>query len=114
MISRRCPSGSSKYTPRPPSLWLISPGSAARRVGPVLEPALADAAEDGVEVVFADQERIVLRGDLAVGLVEVERDAVVELDDEERPEPGRCAAGRGSRRETSPTSAGRGTRRWCG
>ena len=30
------------------------------RIGPVREPALSDAAEDGVELVLADEERVVL------------------------------------------------------
>lgn len=41
-------------------------------VGPVLNSALANAAEDLIEVVLSDEKGIVLRGDLAVGLVEVE------------------------------------------
>src|SRR6185369_2005978 len=55
-------------------------------VGPMLEPALADAAEDLVEVIVADQEGIVLRGDFTIALVKVERDAVVDLDHEEGTE----------------------------
>jgi len=44
----------------------------AARVGPVLEPSFAEAVEDLIEVVFADQEGVVLRGNLAVTLVEIE------------------------------------------
>jgi hypothetical protein len=63
------------------------------RVGPVLEASIADASEDLVEVALADQEGVVLGRNLAIDLVEVERDAVVDLDDEERPEArGRRAA----------------------
>jgi len=58
------------------------------RVGPILEPSTTDAGEDLVEVVFAYEKGIVLRGNLAVVFVEVERDTVVELDDEHRSEPG--------------------------
>jgi hypothetical protein len=67
--SRRWLSGSLKYTPRPPSLWLISPPGS----GPVVQAAL-DPAEDRAEVVLADQERLVLGRDLDVRLVIVERD----------------------------------------
>jgi hypothetical protein len=42
------------------------------RVGPVFEASFTDAAEDLVEVVLADQEGVVLPGDVAIGLVEVE------------------------------------------
>src|SRR6185503_2035123 len=55
----------------------------ARRIRPVLEPALADASEDAIELVLADQKRVVLDGDVAVRVAEIERHAVVELDDEE-------------------------------
>src|SRR5262249_22686306 len=59
-------------------------GPALHRVGPVLEAALSDAAVHVVEVVFADQERVVLVCDLAVRVVEVERHVVVDVDDVER------------------------------
>ena len=55
-------------------------------IGPVLEPSIADAAEDLVEVVFADQKGIVLGRDLAVVIVEVNGNIVVERDDEHRAE----------------------------
>ena len=55
-------------------------------VGPVVELAFLQAGEDAVEVLFADQEGVVLPRDLAIDPVEVERDAVVEFDDQERPE----------------------------
>src|SRR5262249_9134623 len=57
-------------------------------VGPVLESSLAQTGEDSVEIVFRYQKGIVLRGNLAVGVVEVEGDAVGELDDEEWSESG--------------------------
>jgi len=63
-------------------------GGVAHRAGPVVEPTGKDAPEDLVEVVFADQERVVLLRDFAVHLMEIERDAVVHLDDEERLEDG--------------------------
>jgi len=44
MISRS-PTGSSKYTPRPP-MGVISPLLSLAGIGPVREPALLDAAED--------------------------------------------------------------------
>ena len=53
-------------------------------VSPILDPALADAAEDLVEIVLADQEGVVLWSDLAFGLKKVERYAVVEFHYEER------------------------------
>src|SRR5437899_1366458 len=62
------------------------PRPAESRVGPVVEPALRDPAEDLVELVFTDEERVVLRRDLAVDVVKVERHAVARLDDAERPE----------------------------
>src|SRR5262249_9097132 len=58
-------------------------------IGPVRAPALGDPAEDDVEVFLADQERIVLGSDVAVGLGEVEGHAVVRSDDEEMAEPRR-------------------------
>src|SRR5437763_2823980 len=56
-----------------------------RRIGPVLEPPLGDPTEDLVELVLADEERVVLRRDLAVHVVIVERHAVAGLADTERP-----------------------------
>src|SRR5207253_10438304 len=41
-------------------------------VGPVVQPPLFDTAEDRVEVVLADEERVVLGHDLGTGLVVVE------------------------------------------
>src|SRR5664280_1750855 len=58
------------------------------RISPVVLSASLDAGEDLVEVVFGDQERIVLRKDLTVGIVEVvvvEGNAVAHLDNHERP-----------------------------
>jgi hypothetical protein len=42
------------------------------RVGPVTEPAVSDASEDGLEIFLPDQEGVMLGGDLPVGLVKVE------------------------------------------
>src|SRR5262245_22521788 len=56
-------------------------------IRPVLDAALADAREDLIELVLADQERIMLGGDLAIRVVEVERYRVAELDHQERSEP---------------------------
>ena len=61
---------------------------AAKPVASAVTPPLTDAAEDRIEVVVADEERVVLRSDLRVGLVVIERDAVAGLDHEEGPEPG--------------------------
>src|SRR6266568_5097674 len=66
---------------------LAGPGPAGVR--PVRHVAPGDPPEDHVELVLADQERVVLGRDLSVGLVEVERDAVVRRRDQEPPEPGR-------------------------
>src|SRR5215813_13444570 len=63
---------------------LPRPGPAG--IGPVRHAAPGDAAEYDVEIFLADQERIVLDGDVAVGLGEVEGHAVVRSDDEEPPE----------------------------
>src|SRR5437879_6941798 len=59
------------------------------RIGPVVESAPRDPPEDLVEIVLVYQERVVLRGDLAVDIVEVQRYAVAGLDHEERSEGGR-------------------------
>ena len=49
---------------------------------------MPDAAEGGVELVLAHEERVVLGDDLSAGLGEVQRDGVVGLDHEKMPEPG--------------------------
>src|SRR4026209_1871962 len=59
-------------------------------IGPVLKASVADAGEDLVELLFADEEGVVLGGNLAVVFVEVDGNVVVERDDEHRPE--RCGA----------------------
>jgi hypothetical protein len=46
-------------------------GTVAHGVGPVLEAAFADAAEDGVEIGLTDQEGVVLRPDRTFGIGEV-------------------------------------------
>jgi hypothetical protein len=58
------------------------------RPGKVRQLPVPDAAEGGVELVLAHEERVVLGGDLAAGLGEVQRDGVVGLDHEKMPEPG--------------------------
>src|SRR3954454_4171426 len=55
-------------------------------VGPVLEAAAAHARKDLIEVFFANEEGVVLNTDLAILLIKIQRYAVVELDDEKRPE----------------------------
>jgi hypothetical protein len=47
-------------------------GSAAHRIGPMVETSLADAAENSVEIRLADQEGLVLWSDRAVGVGEIE------------------------------------------
>src|SRR5262249_20305296 len=64
-------------------------GPRPARVGPVPQSPFGDPAEDRVEVVFADQERVMLRDDVSGRFPEIQRNAVVGLDDEERPEPSR-------------------------
>ncbi|CAI8845146.1 protein of unknown function [Methylocaldum szegediense] len=49
-------------------------------IGPVIELPLADAAKNAIEIVLADQEGVVMRVDGTVGLVEIERDTIAELD----------------------------------
>ena len=55
-------------------------------IGPVLESSLADAGEDLVELFFANQEGVMLGGNLAVVIIEVDGHVVAERDDEHRPE----------------------------
>src|SRR5205807_1539008 len=76
--------------------------SAERRVGPVVEPPLGDPTEDLVELVLADQERVVLRRDLALDVVVVERHLVADLDDAKGPE---------ARRRLQPEDLGEERRR---
>src|SRR6516162_7404606 len=66
---------------------LPPPGLA--RIRPVRQILLADAAERGVELLLAHEERVMLGRYLLVGLGEVQRDAVVRLDHQEVPEAGR-------------------------
>src|SRR6266480_7151040 len=78
-------------------------------IGPVGLVPFADAAEGGVELLLADQEGVMLRGDLPAGLAEVQRDTVVGLHDEEVPEPsgGRQAEDPGEERRRQPLVAAR-------
>src|SRR5262249_18474523 len=57
---------------------------------PVFKAARADAPEDLVELFVADQKRVMLGGNLAIGLMEVERDAVAERYHEKRSKACRC------------------------
>lgn len=86
---------------------------AAHRVGPVVEPARRDAAEDGVEFGLVDQEGVMLRLDRAFGIREIERNAVVQIDDVEMAEP----CGRGPAQyigqEPGGNALNSSTRRWC-
>jgi len=59
------------------------------RVGPVRQLACTDATEDLVELVFADEEGVVLNDELAIRPDEVEGDSVVERDGVKGPEPDR-------------------------
>jgi len=77
------------------SICLILPGPTARPpskspwICAVLEARILDAAEDRVEVSFANQEGIVLRPDRAFSVGKVKRDSVVQFDDVEMAEAGR-------------------------
>src|SRR5262249_12603058 len=64
-------------------------GPATSRISPEFEAAILDAAKDGVELSFADQESVVLRADRALGVRKVERDTVVQLNDVEVAAAGR-------------------------
>src|SRR5262245_42694853 len=64
-------------------------GPPTSRISPVSEATILDAAEDGVEFSFTDQESVVLRPDRALGVGKVERDTVVQLNDVEVAEAGR-------------------------
>src|ERR1700754_354074 len=55
-------------------------------IGPVLHAALANARESPVEFILADEKRVVLHRNRALAFVEVERHAVVELNDQHGPE----------------------------
>ena len=54
-------------------------------VGPVLKPALSNAGEDRIEVVFVDQESVVLKRNVSFDLVKIERRPVVECHDRKGP-----------------------------
>src|SRR4029077_10789667 len=64
-------------------------GTVLRRIGPILQSALPNASESGIEFPFADQESVVLHRDVALSLVKIERHAIAEIDDAERPETAR-------------------------
>ena len=89
-------------------------GLPVERVGPVRQAALLDAAVDGVELLLGDQERIVLRVRLALGVGDVEGDVVGDLDLEERSVGCRLREDRGSRRDGARSPACRWRGRWCG
>src|SRR5205085_1931236 len=61
-------------------------GTGEARIGPEVQAPFADAAEDRVELGLVDQKCVVLRGDVAIDLVVVQRDPVADLDHEERTE----------------------------
>src|SRR5205809_5713704 len=61
-------------------------GALSIGIGPVLEPSIPDAGEDLVELFFANQEGVVLGGNLSVVIVEVDGNVVAERDDKHRPE----------------------------
>src|SRR5262245_30462416 len=79
-------------------------GLALRGIGPVREPARANAAEDRVELGLADQKRVVIRLDLLLALHEVEAHAVVGGDH------GEVAEARRSRKSENLAQKLRGAR----
>ena len=64
--------GVAEVDPAAPVVVIDLAAPALARVGPVVQLSRSDPAEDRVEVVLADQERVVLGRDLGVGLVIVE------------------------------------------
>ena len=60
------------------------------RIGPVLKASITHSAEDLIELFFADEEGVMLGGNLAVVIVKIDGDTIVERDDEHRSE--RCGA----------------------
>ena len=74
---------------------------------------LANAPEDGIELVIADMERVVVTLEF-LGVVEQERERVVETDRREMPvlRIGLETENAGKKLRRRPLVAGRG--RWCG
>ena len=66
------------------------PRPALARICPVRQPLVPDAAKCRVEFLLANEEGVMLASDRLAGLGEVQRDAIVGLDDEEMREPPRC------------------------
>lgn len=72
------------------------------RIGPEVEPTCLDAPEDYIEVLFVDQKRVVLGYDIGVARVdEIERRAVVELDDQKMTEGAGCPQAQNAGKESS-------------
>ena len=53
--------------------------------GETRDSSLLHAGEDLVELILADQERVVLAGGISVGVCKVERDVIAGWHDEEMP-----------------------------
>jgi hypothetical protein len=83
-------------------------------VGPVGEIALAAAVKDLVELVLADEEGVVLRGNLAIGGQEVEADANCLFPPPGTVRIGSVPEGSESRRRIAPRPDGRERTRWYG
>jgi hypothetical protein len=81
--------GVGKVDPAPAIVMIDLTGAAALRIGPIVETPVADAAEDSVKIRLANQEGVVLWSDRAVGIGEVERDAIVEFHHVEMAEADR-------------------------
>lgn len=77
----------------PPSVVVVDATCLlVRRVRPVRQPARVNAPEDPIELFFADEEGVVLDGEVLVGDDVGQGHMVVELDIPERPEPYRRRA----------------------
>lgn len=89
-------------------------GAPFTRIGPVRNPALANAAKDRIKVAFVDQKSIVMGCNVAFDLIEIERRTVVEVDHLKTGRRALARAGRERLQEISLNAVCRGTRRWCG
>src|SRR5882672_2270658 len=84
---QKMPIGILEVNPSAPVVVVDLADAVSHGIRPVRKLPLADATEHFIEPVLAQQERVMLLlNRLALVRVEVQRDAVGELDDEERPE----------------------------
>jgi len=85
---------------------------AVARIGPVPQSPLLHPSEDGVELLLADEKRIVA-GLEGCPVVIVQADPVGRLDAHEMTE-GLGERDRGDRLRTRPTPSCRDSDKWCG